>query len=279
MTTQKEYKLDGTADQSVRSGVAWWPHNYSASNAQHGRRLPGDNREPRMLAQAKDVRHMKVYRLNIRGFRGFETLEISPSEHVMLAGEPRAGRRTVTNKMTRCLDPHTTRRTVDVDPWDFHDQDLDRRIDIELTLGELGDDLEQRSGDYLEVFDRANRELVAFAENPEALDSDTHEWGLRVAWRAQWDSDEGVGSSARLPQGERSGSASCRPGHPITDKRYRSSPSRDHAPSRSALRAPSSVCSTRTPTPLPSAQPSTRWPRRSKPRLPSFLRTPRSSPR
>jgi putative ATP-dependent endonuclease of the OLD family len=146
-----------------------------------------------MLAQAKDVRHMKVYRLNIRGFRGFETLEINPSEHVMLAGEPRAGRTTVTDAMTRCLDPDSTRRTVD--PWDFHDRDLDRRIDIELTLGELGDDLEQRFGDYLEVFDRANRELVAFAENPEALDSDTHEWALRVVWRAQWDSDEGVGTS------------------------------------------------------------------------------------
>lgn len=85
---------------------------------------------------------MRVLRLDIRNFRGFRGVTIHPNGHVVLVGEPRAGRSTVVEALRRVLLPDATRLPL-TDDLDFNGRDRSRRIEIEVALGALGDALEQ----------------------------------------------------------------------------------------------------------------------------------------
>ncbi|MFE7528052.1 hypothetical protein ACFU7Y_20390 [Kitasatospora sp. NPDC057542] len=52
---------------------------------------------------------MRVTRLLIEGFRGWEHLDVRPREHVLLAAVPRAGRTDLLAALARALDPNSSR--------------------------------------------------------------------------------------------------------------------------------------------------------------------------
>jgi putative ATP-dependent endonuclease of OLD family len=57
---------------------------------------------------------MRVLRLKVSGFRGFDDLKIHPDDHVLLVGEPGAGRSDMIAALSRVLDPDSTRAQVEV---------------------------------------------------------------------------------------------------------------------------------------------------------------------
>jgi putative ATP-dependent endonuclease of OLD family len=51
---------------------------------------------------------MKVARLRLQRFRGFENMVIVPAGHAVLVGEPRAGRSDTIRALRRVLNPRST---------------------------------------------------------------------------------------------------------------------------------------------------------------------------
>ena len=134
---------------------------------------------------------MRILRLDIRNFRGIEHMAIQPRGHVLLVGEPGAGRSDVITAITRVLHPNSTRWALEV--WDIHGLDRDKRVEIEVVLGGLGSDLEQLFIRQLEVWDRTTQDLVATQGNVQELDVDTREFVLRLSYVARWLEAEDAG--------------------------------------------------------------------------------------
>ena len=86
---------------------------------------------------------MIVRSLELRRFRGIEMLTVVPQGHVVVAGEPRAGRSTVLEGLFRALSPDGARGTLG-DDLDFHARNRAVRAEVEVVLGDLGDELSQR---------------------------------------------------------------------------------------------------------------------------------------
>jgi putative ATP-dependent endonuclease of the OLD family len=135
---------------------------------------------------------MEVRRLCIRGFRGFEAATIVPAGHVVLVGEPGAGRSDVVEALIRVLSPDST-RVRRPDELDFHRRTRGSRAEVEVVLGDLGDELEQLFFDHLEVWDPAARQLVDQVAEPESIDRDRYEFVVRLCYRATWDASEEQG--------------------------------------------------------------------------------------
>ena len=129
---------------------------------------------------------MRVSELKIKGFRGFDSMEIRPRGHVALVGEPRAGRSDVVSALERVLHPDGTRWQVR--EWDFHDGDLDREITIEVTLTDLGPMLRQRFVRRLEPWDQSAFKIVSASHEPHT--GEDQEAALRLRWTCTWDLDE-----------------------------------------------------------------------------------------
>lgn len=130
---------------------------------------------------------MKVRFLRIANFRGFESVELKPRGHVILAGEPGAGRSDVVEALWRVLSPASTRFPLTED-LDFFNRDLTKRIEVEIVLGELGPALEQAFFDRLELWDREERKIVedlAPGSDREALEN-----VVRLCYRAAWLPDQ-----------------------------------------------------------------------------------------
>ena len=93
---------------------------------------------------------MHVKEMHIQGFRGFSELRVRPKGHVVVMGEPGAGRSDIIETLARVLDAGAsrTRITTELDFWNL---DTSKPIRIALTLGELRGDLEQDFFDHLEL--------------------------------------------------------------------------------------------------------------------------------
>lgn len=147
---------------------------------------------------------MKIARLRMLRFRGFESADILLHGHTVIAGEPRAGRSDIVQALRRVLDPASTRSRVN--PLDIHRQapaheagnlpakepeqathETDMRTEVEVTLLELGPELEDLLDDYLEAFDPDTVEL-ANGSNPEAA-----VLGIRLCYRATYDFESDTG--------------------------------------------------------------------------------------
>lgn len=132
---------------------------------------------------------MRVLRLDIKRFRGFEDVSFAPRGHVVLVGEPGAGRSDVVSALTRVLHPNSTRSVVDV--YDLFQQGASGSAEVTAVLGSLGPDLEQRFLSQLEVWSEAEEEFVD--------DVDITSIGagqslvLRLGYRATWEADEESG--------------------------------------------------------------------------------------
>lgn len=128
---------------------------------------------------------MKIRLVEIRNFRGFESAVIQPAEHVVLVGEPRAGRSDVVEGLTRVFVPDATRLPL-TDDFDFYGGDLDNRLEVEVVIGDLGDELTQVFFDELEWWDLDEEELVGETDEADELDELNVERVVRLCYRAAW---------------------------------------------------------------------------------------------
>jgi len=132
---------------------------------------------------------MKIARIRIQRFRGFECAIVQTPGHLAAVGEPRAGRSDLIEAIRRVLDPRSTASRVN--PLDIHrpipdDNELPL-TEVEVTLLKLGSALEQLLDAHLEVFDSITGEIAG----PEQ--SGTAELGVRLCYRARYDSDSDTG--------------------------------------------------------------------------------------
>ena len=132
---------------------------------------------------------MQVKTLRIQHFRGFKDLTITPNGHVVMMGEPGSGRSDVIEALRRVLDADAL-RTRTTSELDFHMKDTSQPIQVSVTLGELGTDLEQDFLDHLELWDTQRRLVIEELESPEMIDNDANEWVLRLSYQAIWHPEE-----------------------------------------------------------------------------------------
>ena len=132
---------------------------------------------------------MRVRELRIQRFRGFYDLRVRPKGHVVVMGEPGAGRSDLIEALARVLDSDS-RRTRTTTELDFWNRDKSQPIQIALTLGELGDGLEQDFLDHLELWDKTENCLLLETDDPSEVDRDRYEWTLRLEYRAKWLQEE-----------------------------------------------------------------------------------------
>ena len=131
---------------------------------------------------------MQIRQVDIRHFRGFRSLRIRPSGHVLLVGEPRAGRSDLIEAVTRVFDPDST-RTNPTDDLDFFKRDTATRAEVEVVLGDLGDELEQRFFDQIEFWDPSSQTLHPPAAPGEEAPSSS-ERVVRLCYRVEWQEDQ-----------------------------------------------------------------------------------------
>jgi putative ATP-dependent endonuclease of OLD family len=129
---------------------------------------------------------LNVTQLTMTNWRGFEHQVLQPHGHVLLAGEPRAGRSSVLTALHRVLDPEATRT---VEEFDFYRGDLTRDILIDVVLGALPADLQHRFLDQLEFWNPETRQVQDDLDDPGGLVGS--EPILRLTYRARWDVDGG----------------------------------------------------------------------------------------
>ncbi len=135
---------------------------------------------------------MRVLRLDIRNFRGLRDVTIRPHRHVVLAGEPRAGRSTVVEALRRVLLADSARVPL-TDDLDFHRRDLSLTVEIEVVLGDLGAALEQEFFDHLEPWDAEDGQVLLETSDPTEIDDEDTDLVVRLCYRARWDDDAEVG--------------------------------------------------------------------------------------
>ena len=80
---------------------------------------------------------MHIRQLIVRNFRGFTNLVVKPKWHVVLMGESRAGRSDVISAISRVLDTGVIRSGTTTE-LDFHQRNTAQPIEIEVTIGGLG---------------------------------------------------------------------------------------------------------------------------------------------
>jgi hypothetical protein len=159
---------------------------------------------------------MRVVALHAEGFRGWQDVTLKPAGHVLLVGEPRAGRTDLIEALRRVLDPEVTRNLPDefdvFQPGPARSGDRDDheggpggagsddpgsagdscRAEIEVVLGDLGDELQQHFYRRLELWDSQAGQLV-MESVPGEIDQERHELVLRLCYRLHWNPDEGTG--------------------------------------------------------------------------------------
>ncbi len=129
---------------------------------------------------------MKIARVRIDGFRGFDHFEVRPAGHVLLVGEPRAGRSSLLSALALVLDSEPPRA---VGEHDFFELDTTRSIEIEVALLDLSATLRQRFLDQVEMWDSASSDFVSGVDDPSEL-PETAEPAVRIAYLARWDPAE-----------------------------------------------------------------------------------------
>jgi hypothetical protein len=108
---------------------------------------------------------------------------------VCVVGEPGAGRSDVIEALTRVLTPDFT-RTRQASELDFYALDTTQRAEVEVVLGDLGNDFEQLFFDHLELWDIQKRQLSEEIEEPEDVDREIYEVIVRLCYRASWNAED-----------------------------------------------------------------------------------------
>jgi putative ATP-dependent endonuclease of OLD family len=134
---------------------------------------------------------MQIRLVEIRNFRGFKQASIKPAGHIVLMGEPRAGRSDVVEGLVRTLSTDATRFPL-TDDLDFYGRDRTTRPEVEVTLGDLGPELTQLFFDHLEFWDASGENLIETLDEAEELDKDSFEPVVRLCYRAEWSDTEEI---------------------------------------------------------------------------------------
>ena len=132
---------------------------------------------------------MQIRKLHIKSFRGFSELVVRLNGHVVIMGEPRAGRSDLIAALGRVLDS-SAYPIRSITELDFHRSDTSRPISIGLTLGALGVEIEQDFIDYLELWNRNEAQLIPETDAPGDIDDEQNEWVLRLAYHCEWQPGE-----------------------------------------------------------------------------------------
>jgi putative ATP-dependent endonuclease of the OLD family len=135
---------------------------------------------------------VRVYRLELHRFRGFDATTIVPVNHVLLSGEPGAGRSNIIEALDRVLSPESTRGRLPTE-FDFYRRDTSQRAEVEVVLGALGNELEQFFFDHIEVWDQETGRLVEQTSDPETIDRERYDLVVRLCYRARWNANEEQG--------------------------------------------------------------------------------------
>lgn len=160
---------------------------------------------------------MRIARLEITRFRGFESFVLLPRAHLVVVGEPRAGRSDLIAALRRVLDPRSV--TTRPSEWDVFrplpeppssgddegDETAPPLTSVEISLLELADETEQTLQDRLELLSPTTGELVDEDDNDDA------EMGVRLRYCLLYDPNEEQlqhwieypKSGARVPRSER----------------------------------------------------------------------------
>lgn len=133
---------------------------------------------------------MRVARIRLQRFRGYLATEIAADSHVVVVGEPRAGRSDLIAALRRVLDPRSTSGRVN--PLDIHrpfpDGEEDTPLtEVEVALLDLGPDLEQLLSNHLELFDPSTGVVAGEDKVDEAV------LGVRLCYRARYDDESDTG--------------------------------------------------------------------------------------
>lgn len=160
---------------------------------------------------------MRIARIEITRFRGFESFVLVPRAHVVVVGEPRAGRSDLVTALRRVLEPKSVAsRPTEWDvcrpfpeptpPGDYgSDESALPPTSIEISLLDLSDETEQALQDRLELLSPMT------GEPADADNADAAELGVRLRYCLQYDPDEGQWqhwieyprSGSRVPRAER----------------------------------------------------------------------------
>ena len=125
---------------------------------------------------------VRILRCSVHNFRGFDNVEVLPRDHVLLVGEPRSGRSDLLAALSKVFEVDLTK----LDERDFHAGDLTADIEIEVTLGDLSQDLQQRFIDELEFWDSETSALLPGTDDLSAVPAGAVV-ALRLAYRGRWD--------------------------------------------------------------------------------------------
>jgi hypothetical protein len=133
---------------------------------------------------------MRVTRLVISGFRGWDHLDLRPAGHVLLAGVPRAGRSDVIAALVRVLDVSAA-RSASLSDLRQYEVEGDHGLttartavaEIEATLSDLDPDIQQLFDGFLEPLDASGAASADLDANPFA------QLCARLAYRLTYDSE------------------------------------------------------------------------------------------
>ena len=132
---------------------------------------------------------MRVARIRIERFRGFQHATLTLPKNAVLAGEPQAGRSDIVEGLRRVLDPRSTRSRVN--PLDIYRpvecESEASLAEVEVTLLDLGPDLEALLDENLEAFNSVTGEPATTADAKQAV------LGVRLCYRARYDLDTDTG--------------------------------------------------------------------------------------
>ncbi|MHB1733748.1 MAG: OLD family protein [Ferrimicrobium acidiphilum] len=139
---------------------------------------------------------MRIARIEITRFRGFESFVLVPREHVVVVGEPRAGRSDLIAALRKVLEPRSTMsRPSEWDVFrplpaplppggDEEDEVTAPLTSIEISILELADETEQALQDRLELLSPTTGEPADKDENDDA------KLGVRLRYCLQYNPDE-----------------------------------------------------------------------------------------
>lgn len=145
--------------------------------------------QPKLLAgRAHRVDAVRIARVRIERFRGYRHATLAVSENMVLAGEPQAGRTDMIEALRRVLDSRSTRSRVNpLDVYRPSDGDEECLTEVEVTLLDLGADLETLLSENLETFDQTTGEGASSSNAGDAV------LGVRLCYRARYDLDTDTG--------------------------------------------------------------------------------------
>jgi hypothetical protein len=132
---------------------------------------------------------VRILRVDLRRFRGFDAATIFARGHVVVMAVPGAGRSDLIEGLERVFSAESLRSRSPTE-LDFYNRDTSVRAEVEVVLGDLGQELEQLFLDYLELWDRERGELVYELADPRLIDRRAHDLVVRLCYRAAWDEKE-----------------------------------------------------------------------------------------